>query len=165
NNSGIPEKRLEPGNQLLLRGNHVHNILGHREKIARASTADGTLKEGADVNVAYRAIEEGPENLSSVNYSIGGTSFSSRKYVQSAFGYPPDHTLTLGEYSLLVMETFNISGGAMYTVTGMPRYAARELAFRNIIQGRAYPRMKLSGDRALRIIGRVLTLQEEGRLR
>lgn len=79
--------------------------------------------------------------------------------------YPPEKTLTLGEYSLLVMETFDISGGLMYTVTGMPRYAARELAFRDIVQGRAYPRMKLSGERALRIVGRVLTLQEEGRLR
>lgn len=79
--------------------------------------------------------------------------------------HPPDHTLNLGEYSLMVMQTFDIPGGAMYTFTGMPRYAARELAFRDIIQGRAYPTMKLSGGRALRIVGRVLTLQEEGRLR
>jgi hypothetical protein len=63
------------------------------------------------------------------------------------------------------METFGISGGWMYTITSRPRYAARELAFRNVIQGRAYPRMELSGERAMRIVGRVLALEEEGRLR
>ncbi len=38
NNSGMPEKRSESGNQSSLRGNRVHNILGRREKMARAST-------------------------------------------------------------------------------------------------------------------------------
>lgn len=81
------------------------------------------------------------------------------------FGYEREDPVTLGEFSFMVMETFDVPGGLMYTVLPSPRYAARELAFRNVIQGDAYPRMAISGERGMRIIGRVLALQEEGRLR
>ena len=81
------------------------------------------------------------------------------------FGYEREDPVSLGEFSLMLMETFDVPGGLMYTVLPSPRYAARELAFRNVIQGDAYPRMAISGERAMRIIGRVLALQEEGRLR
>ena len=75
-----------------------------------------------------------------------------------------DEPVTLGEYSLLTMNAFGITGGMMYTLIPSPRYAARELAFREVIQGRAYPRMDLSGERAIRIVGRVLDLDERGQL-
>ena len=81
------------------------------------------------------------------------------------FGYEREDPVSLGEFSLMLMETFDVPGGLMYTVLPSPRYAARDLAFRNVIQGDAYPRMAISGERAMRIIGRVLALQEEGRLR
>jgi hypothetical protein len=81
------------------------------------------------------------------------------------FGYEREDPVNLGEFSLMVMESFDIPGGLMYNLLPSPRYAARELAFRNIVQGEAYPRMAISGERAMRIIGRVLALQEEGRLR
>jgi hypothetical protein len=80
------------------------------------------------------------------------------------FDYPDDHPLTLGEFSLMVMQTFDIPGGITYSAKPSPRYAARELAFRNIVQSHSYPRMALSGERAMRIIGRVLALEEEGTL-
>ena len=83
----------------------------------------------------------------------------------TTFDYPDDHPLTLGEFSLMVMQTFDIPGGIAYSALASPRYAARELAFRNIVQGHSYPRMAVSGERAMRIIGRVLALEEEGTLR
>lgn len=75
-----------------------------------------------------------------------------------------NETITLGEYSLLTMRVFDISGGIMYTILPSPRYAARELAHRRIVQGHTYPRMSLSGERGMRILGRVLGLQEGGAL-
>lgn len=73
-------------------------------------------------------------------------------------------TITLGEYALLTMRVFSIPGGIAWSVYPSPRYAARELEYRGIIQGQVYPRMKLSGERAMRILGRVLTMREEGAL-
>ena len=79
-------------------------------------------------------------------------------------GRTANEPLTLGEYSLLTMRSFGIGGGLMYSVAPGPRYAARELAFRQVIQGHDYPGMRLSGERGLRILGRVLSLQEGGAL-
>lgn len=81
-----------------------------------------------------------------------------------ALGRGEQEAITLGEYAHLTMEAFGISGGIMYTLVPSPRYAARELAFRDVIQGRTYPRMDVSGERALRIVGRVLDLNERGHL-
>lgn len=128
-------------------------------------TAGGVLNDEATVDEAYEYLERGPENRSGANYSIGGASFTTARVPQTPLKKPADAAVTLGEFSLLTMETFNIPGGLMYTIFSSPRYAARELAFRDIVQGDAYPRMDVSGERALRIIGRVLALQESGRLR
>ena len=68
--------------------------------------------------------------------------------------------LTLGEYALLVMRSFEIPGGLMYHAAPGPRYATRELAYRQIIQGKARPSSSLTGERAARIIGRVLDTRE-----
>ncbi|MDR2618897.1 MAG: OmpA family protein [Treponema sp.] len=64
--------------------------------------------------------------------------------------------VTLGGVSFLIMKTFNIKGGLMYTLFPGPRYGYRELAYRKIIQGRAYSTMTVSGERLLRILSRVL---------
>ncbi|MEX2442298.1 MAG: hypothetical protein WD492_01745 [Alkalispirochaeta sp.] len=103
----------------------------------------GDLDESASLSYARDRFESGP----------------------AALGRGVNESVTLGEYSLLAMNAFGITGGMMYTLVPSPRYAARELAFRQVIQGRAYPRMDLSGQRAMRLIGRVLTLDEQGRLR
>ncbi|MFW5642489.1 MAG: hypothetical protein ACOCYQ_00550 [Alkalispirochaeta sp.] len=128
-------------------------------------TSQQAIPDDATPDEAHALLEQGPANRSNVSYRIGGTSFTTRRLPQTPLGYPPDHPLTLGEFSRLTMETFGITGGMMYTILPHPRYAARELAFRDVVQGRAYPRMSLSGERALRIVGRVLALDEEGRLR
>jgi hypothetical protein len=64
--------------------------------------------------------------------------------------------VTLGGVSLLIMNAFNIRGGFMYALFSGPRYAYRELAYRKIIQGRAYSTMAVSGERLLRLLSRAL---------
>ncbi len=68
--------------------------------------------------------------------------------------------LTLGEFAWLVMRSYEIPGGLMYRVAPGPRYAARELAYLQVIQGKARPNSSLSGERAVRILGRVLDTKE-----
>jgi hypothetical protein len=63
---------------------------------------------------------------------------------------------TLKGVSFLIMQAFGIEGGLMYSLLPGPRYGARELVYRNVIQGRAYPAMAVSGERLLRILSRAL---------
>ncbi|TVR75624.1 MAG: hypothetical protein EA427_00090 [Spirochaetaceae bacterium] len=72
--------------------------------------------------------------------------------------------ITLGEYALLTMRVFAVPGGIAWSIHPAPRYATRELEYRRVIQGQVYPNMKLSGERAMRILGRVLNLREGGAL-
>jgi hypothetical protein len=69
--------------------------------------------------------------------------------------------LTLGEYSFLIMKVYGRSGGLMYRFFPGPRYAVRELAFIEAVQGSTYPNAPLSGVRAVRILERFLTVSQE----
>ncbi len=71
-------------------------------------------------------------------------------------GSSSGETLDLGEYSFLLMKVFDRSGGLMYTIFPSPRYAVRELAFLEVVQGDSYPNADLSGQRAVRILERFL---------
>jgi len=68
----------------------------------------------------------------------------------------PEDYITLGRLSLLLMKAFNIPGGVMYTLIPGPRYAFRAMVSRSYIQGAADPAMKVSGERFLHILGKVL---------
>jgi len=72
-------------------------------------------------------------------------------------GTKPDENITLERLSFLIMKAFNIKGGIMYTFFPGPRYAFRAMVSRSYIQGAADPDMKVSGDRFLRILGKVLS--------
>jgi hypothetical protein len=72
-----------------------------------------------------------------------------------------DDPITLGEYSQLLMRVFELPGGMMYQFFKVPRYALRELAYREFVQGRGAPGDPVSGVRALRILGRFLDWKEE----
>jgi len=63
--------------------------------------------------------------------------------------------------SLLVMGAFDFKGGLFYTLTRSPHHAYRELAYRNIIQGRSDPMMSVSGDLLLFTVNRVLAIYGE----
>lgn len=76
----------------------------------------------------------------------------------------PESALTLGEYSLLLMQVLEIEGGFIFSLTSEPRYAARDLSFLGVLQGRAFPGMSFDGARGLRILNRALELREEGRI-
>jgi hypothetical protein len=58
--------------------------------------------------------------------------------------------------SLLIMRAFIIKGGALYTLAKTPHYAYRELVYQDIIQGRADPKMAVSGDLLVFLVNRVL---------
>jgi hypothetical protein len=67
-----------------------------------------------------------------------------------------DDPARLDAISLLLMRSFNIKGGLFYSLTKNSHYAYRELVSQKIIQGRADPAMKISGERLLLITGRIL---------
>jgi hypothetical protein len=73
----------------------------------------------------------------------------------------PDKEARLDEVSLLIMNSFCFKGGILYTITKYPQYAYRELKYNNILQGRVYPGMIVSGDQLLFFTGRTLSWKEE----
>jgi hypothetical protein len=75
---------------------------------------------------------------------------------------PPDAPVPLGEYSFLLMKAFNLKGGLFYSLFPGPRYACRELGYLKIIAADARPGRSLSGEEAVRILGKVMARQEGG---
>jgi outer membrane protein OmpA-like peptidoglycan-associated protein len=73
----------------------------------------------------------------------------------------PDTLARLDGVSLLLMRSFGIKGGIMYSIIKNPHYAYRELAYKHIILGRAEPAMNVSGERLLFITLRILNLRDE----
>ncbi|HAE21279.1 MAG TPA: hypothetical protein DCG47_03015 [Spirochaetaceae bacterium] len=71
----------------------------------------------------------------------------------------PQSALNLADLSFLIMSAFEMKGGLFYGMAPGPRYAYRELLYLRAIQGLSDPAMTLSGERFLRILGRVLDLQ------
>lgn len=78
-------------------------------------------------------------------------------------GMGPEDTLNLGEYSYLLMKVYEVSGGLMYRILPGPRYAVRELAYIDVVQGGSYPKSVLTGERAVRILERYLTVSHSGK--
>jgi outer membrane protein OmpA-like peptidoglycan-associated protein len=63
--------------------------------------------------------------------------------------------------ALLMMRSFDIKGGVMYTITKSPHYAYRELIYKNIIQGKADPAMNVPGERLIFATSRVFTMKDD----
>ncbi len=72
-------------------------------------------------------------------------------------GSDPEETVRLSDFTLIALDAFDVPGGIMYTLTGSPRYAYREAVYRQLVQGRTSPRETVSGDRALRVVHRLLS--------
>jgi hypothetical protein len=72
-----------------------------------------------------------------------------------------DKIISLGEVSLLIMKSFGLKGGIVYTLFPNARHACRELVYLRIIQGRTDPGGHLNGREFLHILGRVLTYTGE----
>jgi len=73
----------------------------------------------------------------------------------------PEENARLNGISLLLMESFNLKGGIMYSIFKNPHFAYRELVYRRIIQGRSDPIMDVSGEELLFLTGKFLSIREE----
>ncbi|AEF85234.1 hypothetical protein TREPR_0113 [Treponema primitia ZAS-2] len=68
--------------------------------------------------------------------------------------------IKLDGLSLLIMKSFDIKGGLMYTYLPRGRYAYRAMVHRDLIQGFADPSLPVSGEQVLFIMSRVLAYTE-----
>jgi len=73
-----------------------------------------------------------------------------------------DGAARLDGISMLLMRCFDMKGGVMHHITKNAHYSYRELTNKNIIQGRVYPSMNVSGRELLIITGRILSKNEQG---
>ncbi|UCF97358.1 MAG: hypothetical protein JSV89_19615 [Spirochaetaceae bacterium] len=72
-----------------------------------------------------------------------------------------EEPLTLGEYSFLLMQAFEMNGGLMYRIFPGPRYAGRELVYLKLIKGNISPYRTFSGEEAIGILSRLLEWKEQ----
>jgi hypothetical protein len=70
-----------------------------------------------------------------------------------------DDAARLDVISLLLMRAFEVDGGFMYSRTGSPHYAYRELTYKNVLQGRTDPAMLVTGERLIFYVTRLLALR------
>jgi hypothetical protein len=68
----------------------------------------------------------------------------------------PEDAATLRDIALLCMGAFSMRGGFMYALFPNGRNAYRAMVYREFIQGEADPGQQVSGERLLRILGRIL---------
>jgi len=78
-----------------------------------------------------------------------------------------DDPARLDFISLLIMRSFDIKGGIMYSIVKTQtafaaHYAYRELTYKNVIQKRSDPAMLVSGERLLFFVNRQLGRMEAG---
>ncbi|MBN2444584.1 MAG: hypothetical protein JXJ04_24695 [Spirochaetales bacterium] len=71
-----------------------------------------------------------------------------------------DDSISLGEYSYLLMKAFNIPGGIMYMLLPGPRYAVRELAYLKLLIENPDPARLMTGEEVMTILTRVLDWKE-----
>lgn len=121
--------------------------------------AESELSYGSAAWLALRATDRIADS------ATGGDSVARL----DALGYgiahrAPDETISLGEYSFLLMRLFELDGGILYRLMPGPRYATRELVAARIVQGNAYSSMVLSGERSVRILARTIAFRDGERL-
>jgi hypothetical protein len=70
-----------------------------------------------------------------------------------------DAPIPLGTYSFLLMKTFKLKGGILYSIFPGPRYACRELGYLKIIASDVRTLREVSGEEAVRMLGKVMERQ------
>ncbi|MFP4510989.1 MAG: hypothetical protein ACLFNQ_12780 [Spirochaetaceae bacterium] len=75
-------------------------------------------------------------------------------------GVEPSVPARLDQFAYMLMLAFDRSGGIMYSLLPGPRYALRELDYERVLRGGGDPGDSLTGSRALRLTGRMLTIVE-----
>lgn len=71
-------------------------------------------------------------------------------------GRETDDSMSLGEYSAVIMRSFSMPGGIMYSITKSPRYASRELGYLGYISSDPGAYRTLKGNEALSILGLIV---------
>jgi hypothetical protein len=77
-------------------------------------------------------------------------------------GAAADNPVSLGGLSFLITESFFIKNSILYDLFPGPRYAYRQLDYLDLIPGIRDPAMKVSGERLVQILGRVLDYRGDG---
>jgi hypothetical protein len=119
--------------------------------VSYAQAADFIL-EAADITGFNKADEQ--------DAAQSAMSFAVEKKWMSAKANPQD-AISLERLSLLIMKAFGLKGGPMYTLFGGAHHSYRELVYKDVIQGRSDPSMKVTGEKMLSIVSRLLYLTEE----
>jgi hypothetical protein len=70
-----------------------------------------------------------------------------------------DDPVDLSTYAYILMRAFGLKGGIMFHFQPGPRYAYRELASLQVIQGRSDPSSPVDGVMAVRMLGRVFDVR------
>ena len=75
-------------------------------------------------------------------------------YARAWISPPPraDQPITFGDFSYILMKSFDVSGGIMYAIFPGPRYAARQVVYRRWSPGDLSPYQHISGMQALYVL-------------
>ncbi len=101
-----------------------------------------------------------PEGDAAEALDVIASRAAEREHRDRFSGRDADSPVSLGEFAYLMMLTHDIAGGFWYRRVPGPRYAYREFAHRRLVQGQSFALQQLSGERAMRITGRVLAMRE-----
>ncbi|MFA6505172.1 MAG: hypothetical protein WCT14_03685 [Treponemataceae bacterium] len=96
--------------------------------------ASDNLSEDADEGRAFELLE-------TLNWAPKGVAIAD--------------SVPLAAYARILMSAFGMKGGVMYTLFPSSRYAYRELASLQVIQGRSDPSATVDGVAAVRMLGRI----------
>jgi outer membrane protein OmpA-like peptidoglycan-associated protein len=108
---------------------------------------------------AARFVLEASETMATPNQGEAFRFALARKWLpQDA---TPGTPAKLSGISLLLMNSFKMRGGIIYSVTNSSHFAYRELVYNGIIQGRSDPSMKVSGEALLFYTNRILAQIDE----
>jgi outer membrane protein OmpA-like peptidoglycan-associated protein len=122
-------------------------------------------KETISYQEAAWIILEASGKFGFANTDVVSSSENAYRYAEENGWLPgnvkADTTATLEGVSLLIMRSFGIKGGILYSIFKSPHYAYRELVYRGIIQGRVSPKMAVSGDMLIFGTNQTIMIQEE----
>ncbi len=114
-----------------------------------------TLSFGQAAFLAISAVEDVNNS-----FDIAG---ASKAVAEKSWGFKEvnaDQKINLGEYCYLLMQAFKLPAGMWYSLFPGSRYGLREFQYLGFVGQNSWPDEELSGELALRIIGKILTYNE-----
>ncbi|MBB6479736.1 hypothetical protein [Spirochaeta isovalerica] len=122
----------------------------NREKADFATTilliyqAAGVLGDEATGQIAMEYLGETP---------IG------KRYIEQDGDAPIEYR----QYAHIVMDAMDLPGGLLYSITWLPRYAARELTYRRWMPGKPLPGAELTPWEVMTSLSQILAWTEDNR--